>query len=63
MRAIGNLGGALAVVAAAGMAQGAEQSRFDREWPVLVERIERGQVAGDVQVLMDVRRDCQSVAG
>ena len=59
MRAIGNLAGALAVVAAAGMAQGAEQSRFDREWPVLVDRVERGQVAGDVQVLMDVRRDCR----
>ena len=47
------------IVLAAGIASGAEQPPFQQEWPALVERIERAQIAGDVQALMDARTDCR----
>ena len=53
------LAGAFIVLAASGIASGAEQPAFEQEWPALVEGIERAQIAGDVQSLMDARADCR----
>ena len=35
------------------------QMSFEQERPVLVERIERAQIAGDFQILIDARTDCR----
>ena len=35
------------------------ETSFEQEWPALVERIERAQIAGDFQVLINARTDCR----
>ena len=57
--AVARVAGTFIVVAVAAVAGAAAQSGFDREWPALVERIERAHITGDVQGLMDARADCR----
>ena len=47
------------LVAWTGGAGIAAQSDFGREWPRLVERLDRTHITGDVQGLMDARADCR----